>query len=212
MVGFPRSAGSYLSVLRSQFFVLLANLKQVIRPKFVLIALAVIVILAIFGRNLKDAILVSILALAASYSTIYKRTIRVPSAIELVTVGTVICGAAYGPLIGILFGVLTTFASEIISSGIDAFTLFYAIARAFAGAAAFYLGNPAGLLASPLSVVALGMVAVGIFNVLCQPIYQMSGDIEARLKGIYYLIVNTLFNLVIFTFLGNLLLTIARWQ
>jgi hypothetical protein len=75
---------------------------------------------------------------------------------------------------------------------------------------AFYFGNHAGLLANPLSVVTLGMIALVIFNVLCQPIYQLSGDVEARLKGIYYAIVNTLFNFVMFTFFGNLLLSFAR--
>lgn len=195
------SASSYFSLILKHLVELARNLKRSLKPKTIFILAAIIGVIALFGKNLKDVVFVSLLALAASYSTIYKRTIRVPSAVELVTIGTVITGVAYGPVAGAVFGVLTTFASEIISSGIDAFTFFYAVARGTTGAVVFYLAG--------WNIVTLGMVGVAIFNILCQPIYQMSGDIEQRLKGIYYLIVNTLFNLLVFTFFGKILLKVA---
>lgn len=203
---FPKAnVRDYSALLARQMVELFRNLKHSISPKMLFLAAAAVVALAFFGRNIKDILLVSALAFAASYSTIYKRTIRVPSAVELVTIGTVVTGAAYGPLVGALFGILTTFASEIISSGIDAFTMFYAAARGISGGVAFFLVN-----SMSFSVVSMGIVALVVFNVLCQPIYQMSGDVEAKVKGVYYLIVNTLFNLLVFTFFGSILLGFAR--
>jgi hypothetical protein len=192
---------AYFSHFWKQVTELVRNLRRAMTPKAILLIVIVVLILIILGRNLKNILLVLALGLAASYSTIYKRSFRVPSAVELVTFGTVITGIAYGPVVGAAFGVITTFSSEIISSGIDVFTIFYAFARAITGVVSFYLGG--------LGMVPLGMIGVGIFNVICQPIYQLSGDVEARFKGIYYLIVNTLFNLMVFYFLGNFFRSLA---
>jgi len=199
-----RPIKAYFSFSRKLVIEMVKNAMRSLTPKTFFFFAALVLVLAILRKSIKDILLVSALAVAASYSTIYKRTIRIPSAVELVTLGTVVTGVAYGPGIGAAFGVLTTFASEIISSGIDAFTLFYAVARGVTGAVVFYLSGMG------VGIIALGMIGVAIFNVLCQPVYQMSGDIEQRMKGIYYFIVNTLFNLLVFKFLGNPLLRLAR--
>lgn len=197
--------GAYASVLARQGVELVRNFRQALTPKALFLMLTALVVIVLFGRNLKDIILVAVLAFAASYSTIYKRTIRMPSAVELVTLGTVVTGAAYGPLVGALFGVFTTIASEIISSGVDVNTLFYAISRGIAGGVAQLLIVNLGL-----SVVVAGMVALVIFHVVSDAIYLISGGIEAVPKVIYFVVVNTLFNLLVFAFLGSPLLSLAR--
>lgn len=196
---------SYAVLLRKQAVELVKNAGHTLKPKTVILIILAVAIIAFFGKNIKDIILVAVLGIAASYSTIYKRTIRVPSAVELVTLGTVITGAAYGPLWGVLFGVLTTFASEIISSGIDVFTLFYAISRGLAGGLSQFLVGTFNI-----NVVAMGMIALLIFHAISDAIYILSGDVEAKLKVVYFLIVNTLFNFMMFTLFGNLLLSLAR--
>jgi len=158
-----------------------------------------------YGKNLKDIILVAVLGIVASYSTVYKRTIRVPSAVELVTLGTVITGVAYGPVVGALFGIITTFASEIISSGIDVFTLFYATSRGLSGALSQFL-----VVTFSLNIVLMGMIALVIFHAISDAIYILSGDVEAKLKVVYFLVVNTLFNFLMFSLFGSLLLGFAR--
>jgi len=152
-------------------------------------------------NNLRGAIVVSILAVFASYSTIYKRVFRIPSAIELVTLGTVVTSISYGPLAGAVFGVTTTIASEIISAGVDMFTIIYAFARGVIGIAAFYLAG--------VNIVVLGILMVLLFNFICQPFYLLPGDIETKIKAIYFLIINIIFNFIAFFFLGKFLLAVA---
>lgn len=195
----------YVSFARRQVFDLVSSFFKSLTPRNVLLLVSAVVILALFGRNLKDIVLVSILAVAASYSTVYKRTIRVPSAVELVTLGTVITGAAYGPVVGALFGVVTTIASEIISSGVDVNTLFYAVGRGIAGGVSQTL-----IFGLGWGVVAVGMIALVIFHAVSDAIYVVSGGIEAVPKILYFIVINTLFNLIMFTFFGNLLLAFAR--
>ena len=108
------------------------------------------------------------------------------------------------PGIGAAFGVFTTIASEIISSGVDVNTVFYAIARGIAGGVAQLL-----IVNFGLGVVMTGMIALVIWHVVCDAIYVVSGGIEAVPKIVYFVVVNTLFNFLVFTFFGNLLLKFA---
>lgn len=195
----------YAGFARREGFSLVGSFPKAFTIRNILLLVAAILVLAFFGRNIKDIIFVSILALAASFSTIYKRTIRVPSAVELVTLGTVITGAAYGPLAGALFGVVTTIASEIISSGVDVNTLFYSTARGLAGAFAQLM-----VVGFGWGIVMAGMAALVIFHVVSDFIYVVSGGIEAVPKILYFIVVNTIFNLIVFTFFGSLLLSFAR--
>ncbi len=198
------SASAYFALLKKHFVEAARNSLKSVTPKKLFLAAAAVVAILLFGRNIKDILLVAALGIAASYSTIYKRTIRVPSAVELVTFGTIITGAAYGPAAGAVFGVVTTIASEIISSGVDVNTLFYAIARGIAGGLAQVM-----IVGFGWSVVMAGMAALVIWHVVCDAIYVLSGGIEAAPKIIYFAIVNTLFNLIVFSFFGSLLLGFA---
>ncbi len=199
------SVRSHSSLLGKQAVELVKNIRRTLKPKTAILLIIAVAILAFYGKNLKDIILVAVLGILASYSTIYKRTIRVPSAVELVTLGTVITGVAYGPVVGALFGIITTFASEIISSGIDVFTLFYATSRGVSGALAQFL-----VVTLNINIVAMGMIALLIFHAISDIIYLLSGDVEAKLKVVYFLVVNTLFNFLMFSLFGKALLDFAR--
>ena len=199
------SASAYFALLKKHIVEAVRNFLKSVTPKKLFLAAAVVVVTLLFGRNIKDILLVAALGIVASYSTIYKRTIRVPSAVELVTFGTVITGAAYGPPVGVLFGVFTTIASEIISSGVDVNTLFYAISRGIAGGLAQMM-----VVGFGWGVVMAGMAALVIFHLVSDFIYVISGGIEAVPKIIYFIIVNTLFNLLVFAFFGSFLLGFAR--
>ncbi len=192
------------AVFKEQTIELFKNLRRALKPKTIFLIAVAILVIAFLGKNVKDIVLVAILAVIASYSTIYKRTIRVPGAIELVTLGTVISGIAYGPVVGALFGVITTLAAGVISTGFNAFTALSAFCRGISGAVSFYLG-------STVSVTTLGMISVLIETVIYQPVYLLSGDVEAWIGVIYYTTVNTLFNLLVFTLFGGILLNVARF-
>lgn len=171
------------------------------RWRYVIPAFAIVWLYSSIVNSVKGVIVMSVLAVIASYSTIYKRVIRIPSAIELVTLGTVVVSISYGPLPGAVFAVATTIASEIISSAVDMFTLVYAFARAVIGVVAFYL--------SGMNIVLLGLLMALLFNAICQPVYLLPGDIETKVKALYFFVMSIAFNLLAFFLLGNLLLRIA---
>lgn len=199
------SFSDYAGFAKRQSFGLAGSFAKSLNARNILLLISAVAILAFFGRNLKDILFVSVFAVAASFSTIYKRTIRVPSAVELVTLGTVVTGVAYGPLVGALFGIVTTIASEIISSGVDVNTLFYVVSRGLAGGFA-----QAMVVSLGWGIVTAGMAALVIFHVVSDFIYVVSGGVEAVPKVLYFIVVNTIFNLIMFTFFGNVMLDFAR--
>ena len=145
-------------------------------------------------------VVVAVLGTAASFSTIYKRYVRIPSAIELVTFGTVMTSIAYGPFIGAVFGAVTTLISEIVSAAVDMNTFMYILSRAVTGTLAFYLQG--------INIVMLGIIGVIIFGLISTPLYLLAGDFEAKWKTVYFLTINFLFNLLVFSLLGKAVLGI----
>ncbi len=174
------------------------------RWRYVIPAFVLVWIYISLVNSIKGVIIISVLAVVASYSTIYKRVVRIPSAIELVTLGTVVVSISYGPLPGAVFAVATTIASEIISSAVDMFTLVYAFARGVIGIVAGYAYSLLGG-----NILLLGLSMVLLFNAICQPVYLLPGDLETKVKAMYFFVISIAFNLLSFFLLGNLLLRIA---
>ncbi len=191
---------SVLGVLE-ELTVWLKRENYLFRWRYVIPAFVLLWVYISLVNSVKGVIVVGILAVVASYSTVYKRVVRIPSAIELVTLGTVVVSISYGPLPGAVFAVVTTIASEIISSAVDMFTLVYAFARGIIGIVAFYL--------SGMNIVLLGLLMTLLFNGICQPVYLLPGDIETKVRALYFLVMSIAFNLLAFFLLGNLLLRIA---
>jgi len=55
----------------------------------------------------------------------------------------------------------------------------------------------------------LGLIMTLAFNAICQPIYQLPGDIETRIKGVYFLIISVISNLILFFVFGDFLIGLA---
>ncbi len=200
-----------MTVNRERFIGLLSELnawlkkeKYLFRWRYVLPSIVLAWVYISLVNSIKGVLVISVLAVIASYSTIYKRVVRIPSAIELVTLGTVVVSISYGPLPGAIFAVVTTIASEIISSAVDMFTLVYAFARGVIGVVAVYAYPMVGG-----NIVLLGLLMTLLFNVICQPVYLLPGDIETKVKALYFFVMSISFNLLAFFLLGNLLLRIA---
>ena len=169
---------------------------------YLLAAFAILLLVVIFfGAQLKAIVIVAILAFFGAFGQIYKRTIKVPSAVEFVTFGTVIVAVAYGPVAGALFALAIGFAAEIISGGIDAFVVVYLPVKVLAGVAA-------GLVAIG-NIALLGLLISIFINVLSQPIYLLQPDTEVRTKAIVFLVANISFNFLLFKLLGEIVLNIA---
>ena len=146
-------------------------------------------------QYLKEAIVLALLASISVFSTIYKRFMRVPPAVELATFSTVMVGVAYGPVTGALFGAIITVVAEIMNSGIDAFIVGYVPGRAVVGFVSAYF--PAA------NIVTLGLLMSVLYNAIAQPMYAFQSDAELRFKLLAFVVVNISFNFIIFSLLGN---------
>ncbi len=169
--------------------------------KQLLLVFAALLSLFIFFNEVKAVIVVTLLALLGAFGQVYKRVVRVTSAVEFVTFGTVIVAAAYGPVAGMLFAAAVSLAAEIISGGIDSFILIYWPVRILSGLFAALLPFE--------SIVTTGIFTTGFINALVQPFYLLNSDSEAKINGIIYFVVNVAFNLLLFRLLGNLVLGFA---
>lgn len=169
------------------------------RKWYLLLGAAVLFFLMLFGSQVKAILVVGSLAFLASISTIYKRYVRIPPAFELMTFGTVIVSLAYGPIIGAIFGAVTSLTSEIVNGCIDLFVVSYIPARAFVGLITpFFAG---------MDIFFLGMLMTAVYNAIGQPMYFFMGDVEAKGKFVFFLTGNILANAILFNTVGRLLVT-----
>lgn len=165
------------------------------RP-LVLGIIAGLVLLFFFGHYLKDIVVLALLAAIGILSTIYKRYMRIPPAVELVTFSTVMAGLAYGPVVGAVFGAVVTVLAEVFNSGIDAFIIGYIPARAIVGfTSAFFPAT---------DIVTLGLMMSILYNAVAQPLYALQSDAELRFKLIAFVLINVPFNFIAFSVLGEL--------
>ncbi len=163
-------------------------------------ALAVVALL-FFTRQVINVVGFSVLLLLASFSTVYKRKLGMPlGGIELVTFGTVLVAVAFGPVPGLLFGLISSLASEVLSQNIGPFTWIYVITMGFAGfLAAQFPGS---------GILLLGMLAA-LANILVNQVaYIFIGDEEVRGMTVFYIFANIVFNFLVFSTIAGFVLGI----
>jgi hypothetical protein len=170
------------------------------KPFFLLFILSLL--LFTFFNEVKAAIVIAVLAFLGFVGQVYKRYIRITSAFEFVTFGTVIAAVAYGPVAGALFALTVSFAAEVISGNIDAFMLVYLPVRILSGVVAALIPST--------NIIFIGIATTLFINLLSQPVYLLQGDAEIRLKGAVYFVVNIFFNMLLFNLFGSIVLGFAQ--
>lgn len=166
------------------------------RKQLLLVAVIGLLLMLFFRNYIKDAVVLLVLGTIAVLSTVYKRFMRVPPAVELVTFSTVMVGISHGPITGAVFGAVVTLAAEIFNSGVDAFIIGYIPARAVVGAVSSFFPGA--------NIVVLGLWMSILYNLIAQPLYALQSDAELRVKLLAFVIVNVSSNFVIFSLLGGL--------
>ncbi|MCP3684864.1 MAG: hypothetical protein GY861_19550 [bacterium] len=161
-----------------------------------LLFIALFVLLSIFfAKTVLAAIQLVVLFFIASFSTAYRSKIGMPFiGVELVTFCTVLVSISYNPVIGILFGISTALASEIIAKSIGLSAWLYAIAMGVVGA---FVGNFAHL---PILVVGMGATIFKL--VISQSFHFVVGDMEMKSVSIFYIITSLIFNFIMFLSMG----------
>ncbi len=172
------------------------------RKQYFLFALVAIALFVLFTAQIKALIIITILGLAATFSTFYKRVFQAPPAFELITLTVVVVAIFYGPLVGALYAVVISLTSEIAAQALDPFSITYIpprIATAFVAPWLYHNGT---------SVAIIGLLMSLLYNLLQQPVYWYLTDPEKRIKSIYFSSLNIPLNFLIFKFLGVHLFTV----
>jgi len=158
-----------------------------------------------FSNVLIPATIIIILGLIGSFSTSYKRIIRVPPAFELVTFTTIIVSLAYGPLVGIIFAAVVTIIAEIMTNALDIFIISFVPSRMIIALTAGFM-----FMQFNGSIILAGLASSVLYNLLAQPFYLFMADVEMRMKSIFFIFLNIGFNFIIFTVLGKLLVQLLQ--
>ncbi|MBI2549880.1 hypothetical protein HYV83_01725 [Candidatus Woesearchaeota archaeon] len=176
--------------------------------RYVLLGLIAVAALILFTSQVKAFIVITILGVAATFSTFYKRVFQAPPAFELITLTVVAVSIFYGPGIGTLYAIVISITSEIAAQALDPFSITYIPPRiATAFVAPWLYGNGTGPVHN---IAVLGLLMSLLYNVLQQPVYYYLTDIEKRIKGLYFSSLNIPLNFLIFKFLGEPLFEILR--
>jgi ABC-type multidrug transport system fused ATPase/permease subunit len=161
----------------------------------VVFAVMLAALMFFYASKLASIIMVILLLVLASFSTVYKRMMGMPlGGVELITFGTVLVAVAFNPVIGLLFGIVSSLASEIISRNIGPLTWVYVFITGLLGFLAGYLSH--------LNIVFLGVAFAVASLLLNQVIYLFIGDADVKSMTVVYISTNLIFNIILFTTLG----------
>ena len=163
--------------------------------------------LIVFSNVIVPALVIITLGVISSFSTSYKRVIRVPPAVELTTFTTIIVSLAYGPLVGVVYALIVTFAAEILTNALDIFVISFMPARALIALTAGFFFDLFGQ-----NVIFTGLASTILYNATAQPLYLFMADVEMRMKSVFFIFLNVGSNFIIFTMLGSIMIRLLGIQ
>ena len=172
--------------------------------KYLMLAIAAMVLLSFvfFTNQIFKIVIFVVMLVLASYSTVYKRKLGMPlGGVELVTFGTVLTGVAYGPWAGLIFGIVSSTASEIISAGLGPTTWIYVLTMGGVGVVS-------GHVYPLVPILLLGMLATAALLAINQLIFFVVGDPEVKTFTMFYIIANLIFNFLMFSTLSGRIMTV----
>jgi hypothetical protein len=168
--------------------------------RYIVAAAFAVVMFLLFTEQIKALLVLTVFGIASSFISLYKRIVRLPPALELITFTTVLVTLVYGPIVAAIYAVVVTFSSEIVSGYPDEMTLTYIPSRLVMIAATYMLQG--------MEIVALGIWMVLVFNAVQQPIFWMLTDVEKRIKSVYFIVLNIPLSIIIFKVAGPTVLAL----
>ena len=163
-----------------------------------------IIISLVSGVSVQTLLVSAVLVLLASFSTFYFNYANVPVNFELVKMATILMAYSHGIAAGLIVGIISTIAGKILIGRIDEKLPISIAAIAIVAVAA----GVAPHLFSGVSVVWLGIILVGIYNVaLFSLSVAMGGDVGWNLP---YEGTNFAINFILFTRIAPFLLPLVQ--
>ncbi len=178
----------------------LRGIHNFIRTHKMMVAVVILITLlfVMFTKTVVTLVILMLMAIPSTFITMYKRVVRLPPALELISLTATMTTIFYGPVVGIIYTIVVNFASEVASGHPDEMTLTYLPSRVVQVLFVHFAYTSFGLT----GIVALGVWGNIAFNAVQQPIFMALVDIEKRLKAIYFVMLNIPLNLLIFKVLG----------
>lgn len=174
--------------------------------RYAFLAAIAVGIIVFYTAEFKAVITLAIFGIISSTITTYKRVIRMPPVLELISLTTVMVTLFYGPIVGIFYTIIVNLASEVMSGYPDVMTLTYLPSRTVQVLFVWIAHS----LNPDMGIAALGIWSVIIFNLVQQPVFMFLTDAEQRLKAVYFVALNIPINILIFKFLAVPLYTLLK--
>jgi len=165
---------------------------------YLFLALSFFALFIAYTEQIKALLVLAVFGIVSSTITVYKRVIRMPPVFEFISLTTVMVTLFFGPIVGIVYTIIVNLASEIFSGYPDVMTLTYIPSRTVQ---VLFVWIASG--ATDMSIIALGIWSVVLFNLVQQPIFMLLTDTEQRLKAIYFIALNIPINILLFKLLAN---------
>jgi len=167
--------------------------------KLITLLLLAITLFITFTDTIITVLVLVAMGIPATFITMYKRFVRLPPALELISITTVMATIFYGPIIGIIYTIIVNVSSEIASGHPDEMTLTYFPSRIIQVLFIHFTWTY-GLITT---IFAVGVWSVVAFNAVQQPLFMALVDVEKRLKAIYFIALNIPLNILIFKTFGQ---------
>ena len=188
-----RHAKVALPVLRKAWEWILAN-KLIVSAGLILVLLFVL-----YTKPFKALLVLAVFGVASSTITVYKRAIRMPPVLELISLTATLVTLFFGPIVAIIYTSIVNLAAEVFSGYPDVMTLTYIPSRAVQVLSIFALSS-----LTDMGIVGIGVWSVVIFNLVEQPIFMLlAPDAEQRIKAIYFTAFNIPLNYIVFSTLAE---------
>ncbi len=169
--------------------------------KYFFFAAVAIVLFAIFTEQMTALLIMVVFGFASAITSTYKRVVRLPPALELISLTTALVVVFYGPVVGIIYTIVVNMFAEVFSGYPDVMSLTYLPSRAIQALFVYFAVGSLGFVAA-------GIWGVIVFNLVQQPMFMYLTDAEKRLKAVYFVLLNVPLNIILFNFLGMPLFTL----
>jgi len=162
------------------------------------LALIAFSLFVLFTEQMKTLIILLVFGVVATFTTVYKRVIRLPPVLEFISLTSALVVVFYGLVPAIIYTIIVNITSEIASGHPDEMSLTYLPSRTVQ-VVFMHFAYTLGLITN---FVWLGIWGVVAFNIIQQPLYMSLVDVEKRLKSAYFVFLNIPINILIFKLLG----------
>lgn len=166
--------------------------------RLIVLLVGLLLLYFVFGPGFAAVVVMIVFILIGMFSTFYQNFFKSPINFEMVKFVTVLTSVAYGPIPGMLVGMISSFIGKLISGRLEADSFVSLIAIAIISFLAYAFRS--------MDIVMLGMLMVVLYHLIIFPAVLMLGGTMGY--GIIYSGSNIIFNLIIFSYLGRFVLSL----